>query len=177
MSESFQTSWFKILILIGGGVAVALQVGKVPVALPYLQDELGISLVQAGWIVSIFALVAAPFAAFLGMVANRFGHLRVAVFGLSLSALSGFFGSTVSDGDVLLVSRVFEGMGYWLTATSIPPLIYRASSNVDRATALALWSLFLPCCTVSEHLIMGIQQVRFRPAATCTHHYPVCCCG
>ena len=51
MTEVRQTSWLKIIILISGGIAVALQVGKVPVALPYLQNELGISLVQAGWIV------------------------------------------------------------------------------------------------------------------------------
>ena len=161
MNETLQTSWFKILILIGGGVAVALQVGKVPVALPYLQDELGISLVQAGWMVSIFALVAAPFAAFLGMVANWFGHFRTALFGLTLSAVSGLVASTVSDGDVLLVSRVFEGMGYWLTVTSIPLLIYRAASDADHPTALALWSLFLPTGSVVMMLISGVVLAYF----------------
>lgn len=156
MTESPHTSWLKVLVLISGGVAVALQVGKVPVALPYLQEELGISLVQAGWIVSIFALVAAPFAAFLGMVANQFGHLRTAVFGLCLSAFSGLVGSTLWDGDLLLVSRVFEGMGYWLTATSVPFLIYRASSTADRASALAFWSLFLPTGSLIMMLISGL---------------------
>ncbi len=131
-------------MLISAGIAASLQVGKVPVALPYLQTDLSMSLVQSSWVVSIFALVAAAGAAFLGMAAERLGQARMAVFGLVLTATAGLAGSVVPDGYTLLLTRVGEGFGFLLTATSIPPLIYRVASQQHRRTALALWSLFLP---------------------------------
>ena len=144
MPEISNTSWPKVLVLIGAGVAVALQVGKVPVALPYLQADLDMSLVQSGWVVSIFGLVAAIGAAFLGMTADRLGQMRMAIAGLVLTACASFAGGLVTTGNALLVTRVAEGFGFLLTATSIPPLVYRVSSERHRRTALALWSLFLP---------------------------------
>ena len=144
MSGSVVTSWPRVLILIGAGIAVSLQVGKVPVALPYLQADLNASLALSGWIVSVFGLVAALGAVLLGMTADRLGPARVAVFGLILSAMAGLAGSQVADGTALLVTRVVEGLGYLLTATSMPSLIYRAVSERHRRSALALWSLFLP---------------------------------
>ena len=144
MSEPVVTSWPRVLILIGAGIAVSLQVGKVPVALPYLQADLNASLAMSGWIVSVFGLVAALGAVLLGMTADRLGQARVAVFGLILSATAGLVGSQVADGTALLVTRVVEGLGYLLTATSMPSLIYRAVAERQRRTALALWSLFLP---------------------------------
>lgn len=144
MSDPVATSWPRVLILIGAGIAVSLQVGKVPVALPYLQADLNASLALSGWIVSVFGLVAALGAVLLGMTADRLGQARVAVFGLVLSAMAGLAGSQVADGTALLITRVVEGLGYLLTATSMPALIYRAVAERQRRTALALWSLFLP---------------------------------
>ena len=144
MSETVVTSWPRVIILIGAGIAVSLQVGKVPVALPYLQADLNASLALSGWVVSVFGLVAALGAVLLGMTADRLGQARVAIFGLILSAMAGLAGSQVGDGTALLITRVIEGLGYLLTATSMPALIYRAVAERQRRTALALWSLFLP---------------------------------
>ena len=44
---------------VAGGVAVGMNVGKVPLALPTLRSELGLSLVQAGWVSSMLTTLAA----------------------------------------------------------------------------------------------------------------------
>ncbi|MEM9106460.1 MAG: MFS transporter [Pseudomonadota bacterium] len=131
-------------ILIGAGAAVAMLVGKVPAALPDLQAELGLSLVQSGWVIAIFNLVAAASAVFLGTVSDQFGRLRVAIFGMVLAALSGIAGGFVDSGTALLVTRVFEGFGFLLTTTSMPGLILHAVSERHTKTSLALWGTYMP---------------------------------
>lgn len=138
------TSWINVAVLIGAGAAVALQIGKVPAALPMLQSELGLSLVQSGWVVAIFSVVAAGLAIFLGVVSDRFGHLEVAVFGMVLSALAGVAGGFVYRGDFLLTTRALEGFGFILTTTSIPSLIILAASDRHKKTSLALWGMYMP---------------------------------
>ena len=43
------THWPAVLAAAMAGVAVGMNVGKVPLALPMLRVELGLNLVQAGW--------------------------------------------------------------------------------------------------------------------------------
>ncbi len=148
------TSWVKVSVLIGAGAAVALHVGKVPAALPVLQSELGLSLVQSGWVVAIFSVVAACVAVFLGTVSDRFGHLPLAMVGMVLTALAGVAGALASSGNLLLVTRVFEGFGFILTTTSIPPLIMRAASQSQRQASLALWGMYMP---VGSGLMMALS--------------------
>ena len=47
-SPALRTHWPAVLAAVAGGVAVALNVGKVPMALAALRQEFGLSLVQAG---------------------------------------------------------------------------------------------------------------------------------
>jgi len=142
--QNTETSWLKVAVLIGAGAAVALQIGKVPAALPALQVELGLSLVQSGWVVSIFSIIAAGLAVFLGIVSDRFGHASVAVFGMLLTAAAGIAGGFASGGNALLITRVFEGLGFILTAISVPPLIIFVAAEKHRKTSLALWGMYLP---------------------------------
>jgi MFS family permease len=139
-----ETSWLKVAVLISAGAAVALQIGKVPAALPALQAELGLTLVQSSWVVAIFSTIAAGFAVFLGTISDRFGQLQVAIFGMLLTAASGIAGGFVSNGNVLLLTRVFEGLGFILTSASMPSLIMLAVSEVNRKASLALWGMYMP---------------------------------
>ncbi|MCL4676127.1 MAG: MFS transporter, partial [Pararhodobacter sp.] len=130
--------------MIGAGAAVALQIGKVPAALPFLQAELGLTLIQSGWVVAIFSAVAAGFAIFLGAASDRVGPLAAALAGMLLSAISGIAGGFVSGGTLLLLSRVFEGLGFIFTTTSIPSLIVMVVSAKDRKASLAIWGMYMP---------------------------------
>ncbi len=142
--DKIETSWLKVAVLIGAGAAVALQIGKVPAALPALQAELGLSLVQSGWVVAIFSVLAAGIAVFLGTVSDRFGPLRVAIVGMVVTAAAGILGGFVSTGNALLATRVIEGLGFILTSTSMPALIMLAAAERNRKSSLALWGMYMP---------------------------------
>ena len=75
------------LVVAAGGVA-ALQVGKLPPALPALQVELSLTLVQSGFLLSMVQLAGMSLAVFLGLWADATGLKRSMVRGLCLLALA-----------------------------------------------------------------------------------------
>lgn len=149
------TPWLRIFLLIGAGAAVALQIGKVPPALPALRADLGISLVTAGWVVSIFSLIAAFGAVFLGGIADRFGPLKTALAGMLLCASASLVGAFSENESALLVTRLFEGLGFIATSVSIPALITRVAAGKDLKTALAMWGSYVPAGSGVMSLVAG----------------------
>ena len=121
-----------------------MQVGKVPPALPALRIDLGISLVTAGWVVSIFSLMAAFCAVFLGGIADRFGQMHTAIAGMLLCAAASVVGAYSETETAILVTRTIEGFGFIMTSVSIPALIARVANGANRRTALAMWGSYMP---------------------------------
>ena len=132
-----------VLALLAGLIAAAY-VGKVPPALPWIRAELGLDLVAAAWLASIFSATGMTIAIFLGAAADRVDHWRLAVGGLALMAISGFCGSLVFDAQQLLASRFLEGIGFLAVVVAAPSIIADAASGRERRRALGLWPGYLP---------------------------------
>ena len=73
------TPWGMVALVVGAGVAGAFQVGKVPVALPSLRAELGMSLVAAAWVLSVFNLIGVAVGMMMGAAIARLGPRRIAI--------------------------------------------------------------------------------------------------
>ena len=102
-------------VIVGAGVVAALNFGKLPPALPALQAEFGLSLVQVSWMVSLFMIASALLGIAGGSIADRFDPRRVMVCGLLLMASSSAAGAMASTPAVLFASRAFESLGFLLT--------------------------------------------------------------
>ena len=139
-----ESSWSRIWIAFLAGCVAAFQIGKTFASLTLIIDELGLSLVQAGLILSLFSLIAACAGAGFGLLSDRLGHLRMAMTGLALSAFGSFFGAQVSSIELLLVSRLIEGFGFILAIVALPSLISRSASDKQRPLAMGLWGAFMP---------------------------------
>jgi len=127
-----------------GGVIAALHVGKVPPALPALRQDLGLDLVNAGFVVSAFNVLGMSLGVLVGALADRLGRRRLVLLGLLSLTLGGTMGALVQGLPLLLVSRVLEGLGFMAVSVASPPLIMAAATSRDRPRALALWSTFMP---------------------------------
>lgn len=83
----------------------------VGVALPTIEAEFGLSLVEAHWVVNAYLLVFACFVPVGGKLADRYGVLRFFLLGLAIfgvfSALAGFSAS----GEMLIAARAIQGLG------------------------------------------------------------------
>jgi CP family cyanate transporter-like MFS transporter len=69
-------------VIVWAGVCAALHVGKLPPALPVLQDTLGISLVQAGFLLSAVQIASMTLGLAAGLSADTLGLRRSMLAGL-----------------------------------------------------------------------------------------------
>ena len=138
-----RTAW---LVVLAGGVA-ALQVGKLPPALPALQAELGLTLVQSGFLLSMVQLAGMSLAVFMGLLADGMGLKRSMVRGLCLLALASGLGAFATSVTALLALRAIEGLGFLLVALPAPALIRRLVPEAQLPGMLGVWGAYMPTGT------------------------------
>ena len=134
------------LVVLAGGVA-ALQVGKLPPALPALQAELGLTLVQSGFLLSMVQLAGMSLAVFMGLLADGMGLRRSMVRGLCLLALASGLGAFATSVTALLALRAIEGLGFLLVALPAPALIRRLVPPAQLSGMLGVWGAYMPTGT------------------------------
>lgn len=139
-----RTHWPAVLAAVAGGVAVGMNVGKVPMALAALRAEFGLSLVQAGTVSSTLSTLAVLFAVGVGMLTGRIGALRMALGGLLVSVLASVAGLLVDSYAALITTRVLEGAGFLAMAVAGPGLVSAAAAPADRRFAIGVWATFMP---------------------------------
>ena len=139
-----ETHWPRVWIAFLAGCIGAFQIGKTFASLTLIIDELALSLVQAGLILSLFSLIAAFAGAGFGLLSDRVGHLHMALTGLLLSASGAFLGATAAGIEILLLSRLIQGFGFILAIVALPSLISRSASDRIRPLAMGIWGAFMP---------------------------------
>ena len=139
-----RTHWLAVCAAVGCGIAVAINVGKVPMSLDLLRQEFGLSLVSAGWVASMLSTLAVFCALFIGVLCDRIGHLRITGIGLAISIAATLAGLFVHDSGGLLFSRFGEGVGFLAVVIAAPGLVSAAAQPVERRFALGIWATYLP---------------------------------
>ena len=139
----FDPSWLVVM----GGVAAALHVGKLPTALPVLRDALGVTLVEAGFLLSLVQLAGMLLGIVAGLFADSLGLKRTMAGGLALLALASALGSGAHDAAQLMVLRAIEGLGFLLASMPAPGLIRRLVAPARVNAALGLWGAYMPLGT------------------------------
>lgn len=144
MASERKTRWGAVALGVTAGIVAAAYIGKVPPALPMLRAELGLGLVAAGWVVSIFNTMAMTTGMVAGLFADALGHRRVVILGMATMVVGGVIGSVVEGPAALLATRFLEGIGFISIMAAAPSLITEAARPEDRGVALGLWSTFMP---------------------------------
>lgn len=155
-----RTDWPVVLLLVGAGVVAAFQIGKAPAALPVLRADLALSLVAAGWVISMFNVLGVALGMAVGAVADRLGHRRVVLGGLGLVALASLAGAGAQGAATLLASRFVEGLGFMVVVVATPAMIVRASAPGDLKLSLGAWSAYMPAGTAA---MMALSPLLIAP--------------
>jgi MFS transporter, CP family, cyanate transporter len=132
------------LIVIAAGVCAALHVGKLPPAIGTLQRALDMSLVQAGFLLSLVQLAGMTAGIVFGAWADAVGLRRSVVVGLSILALASAAGGLARTSAVLLVLRAIEGFGFLLVVLPGPALIRRLVAPRRVNSMIGLWGAYMP---------------------------------
>lgn len=136
------------VVIVGVGVSCALHVGKLPVAIPLLQHELGLGLVQAGFLLSLVQLAGMTTGLGVGLLADRQGPRHVMIMGLVVLAGGSLLGAWAPDVKWLLMSRVIEGAGFLMAVLPAPGLLrLHVTSPRTLSRALGWWGTYMPAGT------------------------------
>ncbi|HYF41952.1 MAG TPA: MFS transporter [Ramlibacter sp.] len=142
-------AWLVIL----GGVCAALHVGKLPPAIPVLREALGISLVEAGFLLSLVQLAGMALGLPVGLAADGLGLKRTMVVGLSIVGLASMAGGFMQALPALFVLRGLEGLGFLLASMPAPGLIRRLVQHERTSAMLGVWGAYMPFATAAALLL------------------------
>lgn len=131
-------------LVIAAGVVAALHVGKLPPALPALQQVLGVSLVQAGFLLALFQLAGMTLGLPAGLLIQRYGARRSMLAGLLVLSLASALGGAAQGTAGLLASRVFEGLGFLCVVLPAPGLLRALVAPGRLSRALGAWGAYMP---------------------------------
>ena len=133
------------LLVIAAGVVAALHVGKLPPAIPVLRDELGLTLVQGGFLLSVMQMAGMALGILAGLLADRMGLRRTVLIGLCLLTLGSAAGACAGSMSLLLAARMLEGVGLLLTVLPAPGLLRLLVLEPQALSrVLGAWGAYMP---------------------------------
>jgi MFS family permease len=140
-------------VLIISGVVAALQIGKLPPALPDLSASLGLSLMQAGFLLSLVQLAGMSLALVVGLSADGVGLRRSMLMGLIVLGLASAMGSLAQSAAALMFWRAIEGLGFLWVTLPAPGLIRKQVSEQQVRKLLGYWGAYMPAGTALTLLL------------------------
>ena len=144
------------LVVIAAGVCAALHVGKLAPAITTLQAELSLTLVQAGFLLSLVQGAGMLLGLVFGALADGLGARRSMVLGLAMLALASAAGGSVAGASaltLLMACRVAEGFGFLLVVLPAPGLVRALVPPARVAAMLGVWGAYMPLATALALLL------------------------
>jgi len=135
------------LVVILAGVCAALHVGKLPPAIPVLQQALGITLVQAGFLLSMVQLAGMSAGVAFGALADGLTPRRSMLIGLAVLTVASAGGGFAPGAALLMALRACEGFGFLLVVLAAPALVRRLVAPERLNVTMGLWGAYMPLAT------------------------------
>ena len=136
------------------GLTAALHIGKIPPAIVVLRDSLGVSLVEAGFLLSAVQVAGMLLGVLMGALTDGFGLRRSMLWGLGVLCVASFAGMWARQPADLLALRALEGVGFLCIALPGPSLIRQLVPAVKLPQFLGLWGSYMPA-GVALALLLG----------------------
>jgi MFS family permease len=141
------------LVVIAAGVCAALHVGKLPPALAALRQALDLSLVQAGFLLSLVQGAGMLLGAAFGAWADGLGPRRSMLIGLLVLGAASAAGGASGSAAAMMAWRVLEGFGFLLVVLPAPGLVRALVTPARSDLMLGVWSCYMPLATALALLL------------------------
>ena len=139
--KNLNYKWFLLANIMLGTFMAVLDATIVNVGLPKIMASFGVGLDKIEWVITAYMLAMAVMLPTSGWLADKFGYKRMYFFGLLLFTFGSMLCGMSSDENMLIVSRVIQGLG----AGTIQPLgmaiITREFPPSQRGVALGFWAI------------------------------------
>lgn len=126
------------------GLAAAVHIGKIPPAIAVLRDALGVSLVEAGFLLSAVQLAGMLLGVLVGALADGLGLRRSMLCGLGVLCVASLAGAWARHPAQLLALRALEGLGFLCVVLPAPSLMRQLVPAARLPAFMGLWGAYMP---------------------------------
>ena len=127
-------------VMIGTFMAV-LDATIVNVGLPKIMASFGVGLDKIKWVITAYMLALAVMLPASAWLADRFGYKRMYFWGIFLFTAGSFMCGVSSSIDMLIISRVIQGLGGGVIQAIGMAIITREFPPHQRGLALGFWAI------------------------------------
>ncbi|MGW9551765.1 MFS transporter [Citricoccus zhacaiensis] len=132
-------SWIPIVI---AGVAAAMHIWKLPEALSFVQDDLGMTLIESGVLLGIVQVGSMALGLAISLFSEVLGLRRTLLIGLTLLTVGSLAGAFAETTGFLMATRALEGVGFLMATVVAPPLIRLITPPARTNIAMGWWGSF-----------------------------------
>ncbi|MFG1777280.1 MFS transporter [Micromonospora sp. NPDC049051] len=145
-----------MVVLVLGFMLDLLNVTIVNVALPAIQDDLGGTPSQIGWIATAYLLAFAIVLITAARLGDLWGRKRLFLIGLGAFALSGAWSALAHGPGELIAARAAQGLAAGLLAPQVMSSLYTLFRGRERATVLGLFGVIAGIAQAGGLLLGGV---------------------
>ena len=131
--------WWTLAAVAFGLFMIMLDNTVVNVALPAIQESLGLKISELEWVVAGYALTFGALMLTGGKFADLFGRRLMFVIGLAVFTASSLACGLADSGSVLIAARVVQGLGAALMNPATLSIITVTFPPKQRGTAIGIW--------------------------------------
>jgi EmrB/QacA subfamily drug resistance transporter len=132
--------WWTLAAVTFGLFMIMLDNTVVNVALPAMQDDLGISQSGLEWVVNAYALTFGVLLLSGGKLADLFGRRRIFIFGLVIFTASSLACGLATGSETLIAARTVQGIGAALMNPATLSIITATFPARQRGMAIGIWA-------------------------------------
>jgi len=141
-------AWVILVVVFLASIAAPLNQAKIPPLMPVIMEAFQLSIGQAGWLMSVFALTGLLLSLPAGIFLQKFGPKKMGLIALICLTLGAAIGALSKDPGLLLFSRVIEGSGMGLIAVVAPAMIAMWFPLEKQGIPIGIWATWMPVGTV-----------------------------
>ncbi|MEY9933373.1 EmrB/QacA subfamily drug resistance transporter [Catenulispora sp. GP43] len=154
--DSARAQNLTLLVLLAGVFMTTLDIFIVNVAIPATQRDLHASPAAIQWIVAGYGLTVAAGVITAGRLGDMFGRRRMYALGMALFTAASAACGMAPTANVLIASRVVQGIGAALLSPQTLAIIGTAFEGAKRVRAFTAYALAMGLAAVFGQLIGGL---------------------
>ena len=132
--------WWTLAAVSFGLFMIMLDNTVVNVALPAIQEDLGVGISELQWIVAGYALSFAALMLIGGKLADAYGRRLIFVVGIVVFTGASLWCGLADSGNMLIAARVVQGVGAALMNPATLSIIAATFPAKERGTAIGIWA-------------------------------------
>jgi EmrB/QacA subfamily drug resistance transporter len=120
------------------GFILPFLLSAVNIALPTMAQNFNMDAVVMSWVNTSYLLAIAIFQMPFGRLSDIFGRRKLFIVGLTICALASFMGGFATSVPILIISRVFQGVGAGMTFNNAISMLTSVFPGPERAKAIGI---------------------------------------